>query len=1303
MLVGRGSSDPDATSDLLQGRPAARRRARARARRARLRVGGPARRRRRARALPAPRRAPHRRRALPAVHRRARPADLRARPRSGPPRTPSSRCVGGAHLGPDRRLARVVVERYREALTGDVRMNCDLCTYRVRLPGYEDKVGTPIALTPHGDGPARGRRRVAGDARAAAPPELAPCRCGPRRPLAVPDGTPPALAVEGVAYAYPDGTPALAGIDLTARPGRAVAVLGPNGAGKTTLGARSSPGRSRARRARHGRRRRARGGDAQARSAAASASSSRTPTTSSSCRRSRPTSPSARPTRGCAARSCRPASPRRSTPCGWPSSADARAAPLSRRPSAGAPRSPACSPWSPTCSCSTSRPPPLDPAARRELLDVLASLRRDAAARHPRPAVRARAVPARRRARPRPGRRRRRRRARCSPTRASCARTGSSCPPASTRSAHDRDAAIVGLGPGGPEHRTAAAAARRRATRRSSSATGPTSTRAPTCSHEGRRSCAGAMGEEAARADEALALAARGRARRARLLRRRRRVRHGGADAGPRRRAAAAERPAVEVVPGMTAALAAAALLGAPLADDWATLSLSDLHVAVGGGRAAADRAGRCRPRARALQPALAERDRAVRARARGAARAPRAPTRRSRVATRRRRGPASTSCARRSARWTRRPSGCARSCSSRARRARVGRAVARGGARGGPDARAMGGRRCRAGRRRDRHLVGAGPGDPRAAHASPPPTRSRPPRSSSTTARRRTPSSRSRRPAPSAPASAARPGAARSPQDEVNALLVDARPRRPEVVRLKSGDPFVASRGGEEARALHAAGVEVRVVPGVSAALAAPAAAGIPLMVRQLCVTCTVVDGNDDPEHGTPPDWEALARLGGTLVILTGRGRIRRIAAALIAGGLDAGTPVARDQRRRAPGAARPARHARARSRRRCRRPSPSSSATSPRSTSPRARGATMHIPDGFLTGEAAPLGSVAGGGGLAVCLRGAARRGRERDLPVAGLAAAFFLVGDAPLFPVTVGTQGHLLGGLLAVALLGPWLGAVTIAVVCAIQALVLGDGGITTLGLGIVNLALVPAFVGYPLLLALRRVLPPTPRGLALAAGSRAWVVRLLAASIFVVEFALGAVVDDRPHGASPVSTHRRLRGDRGRRGHAHRADPARAPGRAARPRARRRRRCGGERPRRAAAAGRAVPAHERARLRSSAPGRAPPTCSRCAPSRVLGEADVVVWARALVDPAVLEHCRAGRRAGRLRRPHARGRRRDLRARRGARGCASRACTRATRRSTARCTSSSPPAGRSGWPSRSCPASARWPPPPPRSGRS
>jgi len=169
------------------------------------------------------------------------------------------------------------------------------------------------------------------------------------------------------------------------------------------------------------------------------------------------------------------------------------------------------------------------------------------------------------------------------------------------------------------------------------------------------------------------------------------------------------------------------------------------------------------------------------------------------------------------------------------------------------------------------------------------------------------------------------------------------------------------------------------------------------------------------------------------------------------------------------------------------------------------------VHIPDGFLSGEAVAVGWTAGAAGLAVCLRKVRAEQRERDLPVAGLAAAFFLVGDAPLFPVTIGTQGHLLGGLLAVALLGPWLGAVTIAVVVAIQALVLGDGGITTLGLAFVNLALLPAFVGHPLLRGLRKLLPRTPTGIAVAAGLAAWVCVVLASVLFFLEFWLGAVVD------------------------------------------------------------------------------------------------------------------------------------------------------------------------------------------------
>jgi cobalt/nickel transport system ATP-binding protein len=136
------------------------------------------------------------------------------------------------HLGPDFRLARVVLERYREARAGDVRMNCDLCAYRVQLPGYESKVGMPISLTPHGDGPAVGSRRARRATRAPAPaPQIRRGRfVGSRSAANV-----PAIEVRGLHFAYPDGRQALSGVSMCVEPSERVALLGPNGAGKTSL------------------------------------------------------------------------------------------------------------------------------------------------------------------------------------------------------------------------------------------------------------------------------------------------------------------------------------------------------------------------------------------------------------------------------------------------------------------------------------------------------------------------------------------------------------------------------------------------------------------------------------------------------------------------------------------------------------------------------------------------------------------------------------------------------------------------------------------------------------------------------------------------------------------------------------------------------------------------------------------------------------------------------------------------------------------------------------------------------------
>jgi uroporphyrinogen III methyltransferase/synthase len=136
-------------------------------------------------------------------------------------------------------------------------------------------------------------------------------------------------------------------------------------------------------------------------------------------------------------------------------------------------------------------------------------------------------------------------------------------------------------------------------------------------------------------------------------------------------------------------------------------------------------------------------------------------------------------------------------------------------------------------------------------------------------------------------------------PQEATNDLLLEHGRAGREVVRLKGGDPFVFGRGGEEAQLLRAAGIAFEVVPGVTAGVAAPAYAGIPVTQRGMAAAVAFVTGHEDPgKEETQVDWPALAAFPGTLVFYMGVRRLARIAEQLVAGGRPASEPVAVVQR---------------------------------------------------------------------------------------------------------------------------------------------------------------------------------------------------------------------------------------------------------------------------------------------------------------------------------------------------------------------------------------------------------------------
>lgn len=164
------------------------------------------------------------------------------------------------------------------------------------------------------------------------------------------------------------------------------------------------------------------------------------------------------------------------------------------------------------------------------------------------------------------------------------------------------------------------------------------------------------------------------------------------------------------------------------------------------------------------------------------------------------------------------------------------------------------------------------------------------------------------------------------------------------------------------------------------------------------------------------------------------------------------------------------------------------------------------VHIPDGFIGPGASAIAGVGAAGAFGVAVRQARRYLSDRLVPLAALSAAFVFAAQMINFPVLPGMSGHLIGGVLAAVLVGPAAGFMVLAIVLVIQALVFADGGLSALGLNIINLGGIAAVGGYWVYRVLFRFSNGSRRAVVVTAGIAAALSVPMAAGGFALEFAL-----------------------------------------------------------------------------------------------------------------------------------------------------------------------------------------------------
>ncbi len=163
------------------------------------------------------------------------------------------------------------------------------------------------------------------------------------------------------------------------------------------------------------------------------------------------------------------------------------------------------------------------------------------------------------------------------------------------------------------------------------------------------------------------------------------------------------------------------------------------------------------------------------------------------------------------------------------------------------------------------------------------------------------------------------------------------------------------------------------------------------------------------------------------------------------------------------------------------------------------------MHIRDGFLTPDVCLGTGVIALGALAWSVRQLRNSLADRTVPLTGMTASLIFAGQMVNFALPpLPVSGHLLGGVLAAALLGPWAGCVAISLVLIIQLALFYDGGWTVLGANIVNMGVIGTWGGYAIYAALRNILGTTRRNTLIAAFVASWLSVLAAATVFCIEF-------------------------------------------------------------------------------------------------------------------------------------------------------------------------------------------------------